>query len=109
MGLSVCPAATVAAPVETVWELLAYPERYGEWADARVVRMEPEGPATVGQTIYLSSKKAGHSWPITFTIEEVNSEKHQLGIYARFPLGVQMRPHISCAPIDAGACRVQYG
>lgn len=109
MGLTVCPAEIVAAPVEVVWECLAHPARYGEWADAQVERMEPEGPATVGQTIYLASKKLGRAWRFVFTVEVVDAEHHQLGLYAVFPFGLRMRPHISCAAIDATRCRVQYG
>jgi hypothetical protein len=48
MGLSVCPAAIVAAPVGVVWANLVQWERYFEWADVQVERREPEGPATVG-------------------------------------------------------------
>jgi hypothetical protein len=32
MGLSVCPAAIVAVPIEVVWDLLR-PARLSEWAD----------------------------------------------------------------------------
>jgi hypothetical protein len=41
MGLSVCPAAIVAAPVEVVWGNLVQWERYFEWAD---VQAEPSLP-----------------------------------------------------------------
>lgn len=36
MGLSACPAAVVATPVEIVWEFLAHPARYAEWIDGQV-------------------------------------------------------------------------
>jgi hypothetical protein len=111
MGLTVCPSAVVMAPVEVVWENLVQWERYSEWfsADLQVERSEPEGPATVGQSIYFVGKALGRTWHFTFKVEEVNPDKHQLGLYAYFPLGLQMKPHISCAPIDATTCRVQYG
>jgi hypothetical protein len=109
MSLTVCPAAIVAAPVEVVWENLAQPARYSEWADAHVEGTEPEGPATAGQTVHLTSKRLGRVWQILFKIEEVNPEKHQISLHSLFPLGLQMKPHISCAPIDAITCRVQYG
>jgi hypothetical protein len=35
MGLTVCPAAVVAAPVEVVWGNLVQWERYSEWADVK--------------------------------------------------------------------------
>ncbi len=105
MGLSVCPAAVVAAPVEVVWGNLVQWERYSEWADVQVERVEPEGPATAGQTIYFT----GMGLHFTFKVEEVDPERHQLGLHAFFPLGLQEKAHIACYPIDATTCRVQYG
>jgi hypothetical protein len=110
MGLTVRPAAVVAAPVEVVWGNLVQWERYSEWrGDAQVERIEPEGPASVGQTIYLTTKKAfGRTWHVIFKIEEVNPERYQLGLHAFFPLGLQVKQHVACYPIDATTCRVQY-
>ena len=111
MGLTVCPAAVVAAPVEVIWENLVQWERYSEWADVQVERSEPEGPATVGQTIYFAGKAFGRTLHFIFKVEEVNPERHQLGLHAffPFPFNFQMKPHIACYPIDATTCRVQYG
>jgi len=47
MGLSVCPSAIVAAPVETVWSLLDPLSQLDKWADGEVISIEPEGPATL--------------------------------------------------------------
>ena len=105
MGLTVCPAAIVAAPVEVVWGNLVQWERYSEWADVQVERLEPEGPASVGQTITFT----GMALHFIFKVEEVNPERHQLGLHVFFPLGLQEKPHIACYPIDATTCRVQYG
>lgn len=109
MSLTVCPAAVVAAPVEVVWENLVQWERYSEWAGVQVERAEPEGPASVGQTLYFAGKDFGRTLRFTFKIEEVNPERHQLGLHAFFPLGLQEKPYIACNPIDATTCRVQYG
>jgi hypothetical protein len=111
MGLTVCPAAVVAAPIEVVWENIIHWERYSEWFDRslRVDRSEPGGPATVGQTIFFSGKAFGLTAHFLFKVEEVDPERHQLGPHAYFPFGLQLKPHISCAPIDAISCRVQYG
>ncbi len=109
MGLSVCPAAIVAAPVEVVWENLVQWEHYSEWADVHPERIEPEGPATVGQTISFAGKAFGYTWRFSFKVEEINEERHVLGLHAFFPLGLQEIPHIVCTPIDATTCRVQYG
>jgi hypothetical protein len=109
MSLTVCPAATVAAPVEVIWEILTQPAHYSLWADAQLQQIEPNGPAVVGQTIHFTSKALGIRWPVIFKVEKVNSEKHQLGLHAQMPLGLQMRPHVSCTPIDATTSRLQYG
>ena len=109
MGLTVCPAAIVAAPVEVVWENLVQWERYSEWADVQVERIEPEGPITVGQTIYFTGKALGRTWHFIFKVEEINPERHRLGLHVLFPFGLQEKPHIACDPIDATSCRVQYG
>ena len=111
MGLTVCPAATIAAPVEVVWENLVRWDRYTEWfsSDLQAERLEPEGPAIAGQTITFKGKALGRTWHFIFKVEKVNPDRHQLGLHAFFPLGLQMKPHISCTPIDATTCRVQYG
>ena len=109
MGLTVCPAAVVAAPVAVVWANLVQWERYAEWADVQVERREPAGSATVGQTIYFRGRALGRTLHFIFKVEEVHPERYQLGLYAVFPLGLQMKPHVACYPIDATSCRVQYG
>ncbi|HVM73037.1 MAG TPA: hypothetical protein VMT91_14835 [Anaerolineales bacterium] len=113
MGLTVCPSAIVTAPVEVVWENLIQWEHYSEWFDRSLLaeRSEPAGPATSGQTIYFAGKALGRTLHFIFKVEEVNPEKHQLSLDAffPFPLRLQMKPHISCTPIDATTCRVQYG
>jgi hypothetical protein len=109
MGLTVCPAAVVAVPVEVVWENLVQWERYSEWADVQVERLEPEGPTTVGKTISFTGKAFGRTLRFRFTVEAVNPERHQLGLHAFFPFGLQEKIHIGCTPIDATSCHVQYG
>src|SRR5213594_2010374 len=89
MGLSVCPAAVVKAPVEVVWGFLAYPEKFNEWVDGRVEHIEPAGPAV------------GRRWPAFFKVEKVDPEKHQLCMHVNFPFGMQLQEHVSCTAIDA--------
>src|SRR5512135_170884 len=98
MGLAVCPAAIVAAPVEVVWENLVQWERYGDWAGMQVEPVEPDGPATVGQTVYFNVKALGRNWHAAFIkVEEINPDSHQFGIHAFFPLGLQGKPHVTCS------------
>jgi hypothetical protein len=106
MGLSVCPGAIVAAPVEVVWANLTEWERYSEWGGGvRVERLEPEGPAAAGQTGHFT----GMGLRFTFKVEAVDPTRHQLDVHVFFPLGLQEKAHIACTPIDAASCRVQYG
>ena len=51
MSISTCPIATVEAPVEQVWQLLADPYNYGLWWDAETCSIEPAGPAKSWQRI----------------------------------------------------------
>ena len=109
MSLSVCPAAVVAAPVELVWRNLVEWERYSEWADVQVERSQPAGPASAGQTVTFGGKVLGRTLHFTFKVEQIDPEKHEIGLHAFFPLGLQEKPHVTCTPIDATSCRVQYG
>jgi len=109
MGLTVCPVAVVAAPVEVVWGNLVQWERVSEWGDVHVERSEPEGPATVGQTIHFAGRVLGRTLRFIFKVETVNPARHQLGLHVFFPLGLQEKPTITCTAIDATTCRVEYG
>ncbi len=108
MGLSVCPAAIVAAPVEQVWQLLQ-PARLSEWADGRVEGSVPEGAPFVGQTFSVVSRSVGRDWRSDFIVEKVDATRHQLAMHVRLPFSMQLHEHVSCTPIDAISCRVQYG
>jgi hypothetical protein len=109
MTLSVCPVAVVAAPVEVVWDILEQPERYGEWIDGQITRVEPPGPAQVGQTIEVSAQGLGRTWHPMFRVELVDAAAHQMGFFVMFPLGLRLQERLSCAAVDATTCRVQYG
>jgi hypothetical protein len=65
MGLTVCPVAIVAAPVEVVRANLTEWERFSEWAGVPVERVEPEGSAAAGQTVHFT----GMGVRFTFKVE----------------------------------------
>ena len=109
MVVSVCPGAIVAAPVEDVWELLTQTSRYDEWWDAHLVRSVPEGPAVPGQIGYAWSSEFGKRWNVTFVIKMVNPGKHQVQFDVTLPFGIVDHATITCTPIDAESCRVQFG
>ncbi len=109
MPVSVCPAAVVQTPVESVWELLSDPTLYDEWWDARTERIVPEGKASPGQVLYGTTRGLGRTWDVTLKTESVNPDKHRLQFLATLPLGVTNHGTIICTPIDPTSCRVQFG
>ena len=109
MVVSVCPAANVVAPVEDVWELLVQPSNYDRWADAHLERSVPEGPAVPGQISYATSKALGKQWDVTFVVKSINPDRHQLEFDVTLPFGIINHVTITCTPVDAVSCQVQYG
>ena len=108
MGFNICPAAVVAAPVETVWELLDDPVRLDEWWDARTVRIVPEGKASPGQVVYARASAFGLKKDVTLRVERVDPEKHQIQ-WTLSGFGVINHQTTTCTAIDAFSCFVQYG
>jgi uncharacterized protein YndB with AHSA1/START domain len=109
MGLTLCPAAVVAAPVESVWELLSEPSLYDEWWDASTERIVPEGQAVPGQMLSATTWALGKKWDVTLRVEMVKPEKHQIQLHVTLPLGIVNDATITCTAIDTASCRVQYG
>ncbi len=105
MDLTVCPAAVVAAPVETVWELLSDPVLRDTWWRVRTERVGPEGMASAGQVIYLKNPLGRRG---TLKVESVDPEKHQIH-WVLSGLGVTNDQTTTCAALDAASCRVQFG
>ena len=64
MGFTLCPVAVVAAPVESVWELLWEPTLY-EWMDICTERIVPEGKASPGQVLSAKTAGLGRKWDVT--------------------------------------------
>ena len=108
MSVTFCPAATVAAPVERVWELLTDPALRDEWWDARTERLVPEGKASPGQVIYLKTLPWGQQWDRTLRVERVDPEKHQIH-WVLNGSGVINDQTTTCTAIDTVSCRVQFG
>ena len=109
MGFSICPAAVVAAPVESVWELLSEPTLFDEWWDARTERIVPEGKASPGQMLYAKTSAMGRQWEVTLKVEMVNPEKHQIQLHIALPLGTVNHATITGTALNATSCRVQFG
>lgn len=109
MSLSTCPIATIDAPADRVWHLLANPVRYAEWWDAQTRSIVPEGPAQPGQHIFAQAIALGKRWDVHISVQSVAPEKRQLDLLTRLPVGVTVYNHISCAPLDEQHTRVSFG
>jgi uncharacterized protein YndB with AHSA1/START domain len=109
MTLSVCPADTGCAPVERVWELLMQPAGYGRFWDMTVERVEPEGPAAVGQNLVGWSRAMGWRWRIDGEIQEVDAEQHQIVFRTALPFRVVGSNRIIRTPIDRHSCMLRFG
>ena len=110
MAVSVCPADQVHAPVEIVWELLVRPEGYGRFWDLTVERVEPAGPAVVGQKFFGWTRRAlGWRWRIDGEILEVDAERHAIRFHTSLPLGIIADNRIVCTPIDGRSCTLRFG
>jgi hypothetical protein len=109
VSLSVCPIATIAAPVERVWTLLEDPARYGKWIDGTVESIGPPGSAQRGQILTIATSALGRRWRVSIAIECVDAARHQLGFHVKLPFGVLEDSTITCTPLDERSCRVSYG
>lgn len=109
MSVSVCPIETVNASVERVWRLLSEPASYALWWDAETHSIVPEGPARKGQRIYAQSKALGKRWDVHIDVEGVDEDGRQIDLTTRLPLGITVRNHISCFPLDSATSRVTFG
>jgi uncharacterized protein YndB with AHSA1/START domain len=108
MGLTVCPVAVIAAPVETVWQLLSEPRLRDEWWDTRTERVVPEGNASPGQVIYLKNSVMGIQLLGTLTVESVDPAKHRIQWTLRTP-GIINHQTTVCTALEGASCQVQYG
>jgi hypothetical protein len=109
MSVSTCPIATVNAPVERAWRLLADPAAYALWWDARTRSILPPGPAQPGQQILADTNPPIRGWQIRITVQAVNPEQHILDLLTRLPLGITVTNHISCMPLDGSHTRLSFG
>lgn len=109
MAVETCPADVVNASVDKVWSLLAQPSEYDRWWEAHTARIDPDGPASPGQTVHAGAKGLGKRWTFTLQVEAVAPEKHQIRFRTMLPLGISGINQITCTALGPSTCRVQYG
>src|SRR3954466_15381860 len=105
MSISTCPVATINAPIERVWDLLAEPANYDLWWEARTRSIVPEGRAHAGQTVQA---KAG-GFNILLTVDAVDESEHTIHFTTKFPFGITGSNHLACAALPKSTTRVSFG
>ena len=108
MTVSSCPTELVDAPVATVWALLTDPAGWSSFYDLRVIRVEPPGPARVGQRIFGESGPRWLHLTVTLTYIAIDVSRRSLRLQVEMPLGIAVSEELSCSPISDGQCRVNY-
>jgi hypothetical protein len=107
--IATCPTDVVEAPIDTVWRLLTEPAGWGGFFDVRIARIDPPGPAQVGQRILAESGPRWLHLRVCFEFTHIDAERHLLGLSIAFPLGVTVREDLTASAISDGRCRVTYG
>ena len=109
MSFSACPIATIRAPIDKVWDLLADPAQYAAWWDLRTVSIRPPGPAQPEQEVKAVGHAFRRDWAVRVVVQNVQPAKHQLDLVTQLPLGITVYNHIGCAAIDPRHTRVSFG
>ncbi len=108
MSVSVCPAGIADAPPDRVWEVLATPERFGEWSDAEFVSARPSGAMRPGQLIELSAQVFGRPWPVSIDIDAVDPDARWVELRAHLPFGVVNHERVALTEMDGGRTLVRF-
>jgi len=112
MPVSVCPVDVVAAPVDTVWAILADSTKFAEWSDLgdfKEVRITPPGTTAAGQVLVGQSSALGVAVRVRLVVREVDVAQHRVGIDVSLPLGIHNAASITATPLDERTTRVAYG
>lgn len=103
-----CPTALVNAPIDIVWRLLTEPTGWTEFFDIRVTRIDPPGPAVVGQRIYGDSGPRFMHLVVTLEYTKIDVGRRTIGVNVQLPLGVTVCEDLSCSAVSDSQCQVNY-
>jgi ligand-binding SRPBCC domain-containing protein len=109
MTVTVCPAATINAPIERVWQLLMDPRKWTEWSTGRLEAARPDGPLHAGQQLHFSSRAFGRRWHAVTTVTSVEVQRHSLDVEVSVPFGIVNNEHLSVVSLPDGRTHVQFG
>lgn len=108
MIVNVCPAAVTSAPPDAVWRVIAEPDRFGEWTDARLVSVEPPGPAQAGQVVHMVAPALGRDWPLTIEVRDLDPQHRWIDLVAHLPFGVDNHEHLTLTETKDGGTLVRF-
>jgi hypothetical protein len=103
-----CPTDLVNAPLAVVWALLTEPAGWANFFDIRITRIDPPGPAVVGQTIYAESGPRFLHLGMTLEYTDVDAARNAIGLNIRLPFGIAVREDLTCSFVTENQCRVNY-
>jgi hypothetical protein len=104
----ICPTDVVEAPLEVIWRLLTNPASWDSFYDLRVQRVDPPGPATVGQRIHAESGPTLLHLKVIIDFTRVDAANHRLSFDVRMPLGITVSEDMVCASLGPQRSRVHY-
>ncbi|KAA1415962.1 SRPBCC family protein [Nocardioides humilatus] len=85
--IEVSETATLAVPIDRVWEVVSNTARYADWVHGVVEVTDDHGPATVGRTYSEVNKSVGPlTMRTTWTVREVDPQR------TRVDTGVGLAP-----------------
>jgi hypothetical protein len=102
-----CPMCVADAPVEVAWSLFD-PARLDEWWDAKVRRVEPQGPLALGQRIEGTTGPFG-MFAFSWEVLEVDPNAYRLHLLIRVPFGIINDETVTLAPLGPARCRIGFG
>jgi hypothetical protein len=108
MRYASCPTAIIEVPVDRVWTLLTAPAGWGDVFDMRLIRVDPPGPAAVGQVIRGETGLEILHLRLAFRMLAVDEAQHCLRMSVDLPFGLVVDEEIRCTPLDRRRCRVAY-
>ena len=103
--LHVCPAETILASAQRVWDLVSTPDMLARWSDTRIVQA-PNREMIAGDRLILGVG-VGHHLKVRLRVEEALRPR-RLALEIRLPIGVTNHEVISISPVGPESCRVTF-
>ncbi len=96
------------APPDSVWTLIADPERWGVWTDAAFVSAVPPGPAHPGQVIRFAGPALGRKWTFTIDVRDLDPKRRWIELVAHFPFGIDLDEDLTLTETEDGGTLVRF-